>query len=93
MFSNKSSIDKILKIHKRALQIVYDVDGESYENILNRSDNILIHQKHLRCLATEAYKSLTNISPGFMWNFFIIYGEVSCYFYLLVNLLAMVLVF
>ena len=67
MFSNKSSVDKILKIHKRALKIVYDVDGESYETLLNRSDNILILQKRL---ATEAYKSLTNINPGFMCNFF-----------------------
>ena len=29
MFANKSSIDKILKIHKRTLQIVYDVYDES----------------------------------------------------------------
>ena len=33
MFANKSSIDKILKIHKRTLQIVYDVYDESYENL------------------------------------------------------------
>ena len=39
MFENKSSIDKILKIHKRALEIVYDVHDESYENLLNRSDD------------------------------------------------------
>ena len=35
MFANKFSIDKILKIHKKALQIVYDVYDESYENLLN----------------------------------------------------------
>ena len=29
MFANKSSIDKILKIHKRTLQIVYDVYDKS----------------------------------------------------------------
>ena len=33
MFANKSAIDKILKIHKRTLQIVYDVCDESYENL------------------------------------------------------------
>ena len=32
MFANKPSIDEILKIHKRTLQIVYDVYDESYEN-------------------------------------------------------------
>ena len=47
----KSSIDKILKIHKRTRQIVYDVSDMSYENLLNRSDDISTHQKHLRYLA------------------------------------------
>ena len=36
IFTNKSSIDKILKIHKRTLQIVYDVYDESYETYLLR---------------------------------------------------------
>ena len=45
MFANKCSIDKILKIHKRTLQIVYDVYDKSYENLINRSGNISIHQK------------------------------------------------
>ena len=66
MFPNKSSIDKILKIHKRTLQIVYDVYDESYEDLLNTSDNIWIRQKHLRYLAIKVYKSLTKINPGFM---------------------------
>ena len=69
MFSNKCSIDKNMKIHNGTLQIVYDVYDESYENLLNRSDDISIHQKHLRYLAIEVYKSLTKLNPGFMWNF------------------------
>ena len=40
------------------------------ENLLNRSDDISIHQKHLRYLAIEVYKSLAKLNPGFMWNFF-----------------------
>ena len=70
MFPNKCSIDKILKIHKRTLQIVNGVYDESYENLLNRSDDTSIHQKHLRYLAIEVYKSLAKVNSGFMWNFF-----------------------
>ena len=98
MLANKSPINKILKIHERTLQIVYDVYDESYENLLNRSDDISIHQKHLRYLAIEVYKSLTMLNPGFMWNFLreaiflIIYDKVTYYFYHLLNLLAMVLI-
>ena len=58
MFANKCSIDRILKMHKRTLQIVYDVYDKSYENLLNKTDNIPIHQKHQRYLAIEVYESL-----------------------------------
>ena len=70
MFANKCSIDKILKIHKRTLQIVYGVYDESYENLLNRSGDISIYKKHLRYLAIEVYQSLTMLNPGFTWNLF-----------------------
>ena len=70
MFANKCSIDKILKIHKRTLQIVDDVYDESYENLFNRSGDISLHQKHLLYLAIEVCKSLAKLNPGFMWNFF-----------------------
>ena len=70
MFANNSSLDKILKIHKRTLQIVYDFCDELYENLLNRSDDISIHQKHLRYLAIEVYKSLAKLNSGCVWNFF-----------------------
>ena len=62
MFAGKSSIAKICKIHFRTLQIVY--------NILNFSNDVSTHQKHLRFLAIEVYKSLMNINPEFMWEFF-----------------------
>ena len=70
MFANKCSIHKILKIHKRTLQTVYDVYDESYENLSNRSDDISMHQNHLRYLVIEVYKSLVNLNSGFMWTFF-----------------------
>ena len=70
MFANKYLIDKILKIHKRTLQIVYGVYDESYENLLNRSDDISLRQNHLRCFTIEVYKSLSKLNPGFMWSFF-----------------------
>ena len=86
-----------MDVCKQTLQIVYDVFDESYENLLNSSDDISTHQKHLRYLAIEVYKSLTMLNPGFMWNFFernhvLIYDEVTYYFYRLLKLLAMVLI-
>ena len=87
MLANKCSIDKTLKIHKKTLQIVYEVYDESYENLLNRNDNISIHQKHLRYLAIEVERISFKETI-----ILIIYDEVTYYFYRQLNLLAMVLI-
>ena len=56
----KTTINKILKIRYRALQVVYSKYHKSYEELLQINKNISIHQKHLRILALEVYKrSLT----------------------------------
>ena len=70
MFAGKPSIAKICKIHFQTLQIVYNNYDKSYHDLLNFSNDVSIHQKHLRFLATEVYKSLMNINPEFMWEFF-----------------------
>ena len=70
MFAGKSSMTKICKIHYRTLQIVYDNYDKSYHDLLNFSNDVSIHQRHLRFLPFEVYKSLMNINPEFMWEFF-----------------------
>ena len=67
MFAGKSSTAKICKIHFRALQVVYNKYDKSYHDRLNFSNDVSIHQRHL---AIEFYKSLMNINPKFMWEFF-----------------------
>ena len=42
----------------------------SFEDLLLHSNEVSIHQKHLRQLATEIYKSLTDLSPEFIKPFF-----------------------
>ena len=58
MYAGKSSIAKICKIHFRTLQIVYDNYDKSYHDLLNFSNDVSIHQRHLCFLAIEVYKSL-----------------------------------
>ena len=65
MFAGKLSIAKICKILFLTLQIYNNYD-ESYHNLLNFSNDVSIHQRHLRFLAIEVYKSLMNINPEFM---------------------------
>ena len=61
---------KSVKIQFRTLQIVYNNYDKSYHDLLNFSNDVSIHQRHLRFLAVEIYKSLMNINPEFMWEFF-----------------------
>ena len=70
IFAGKSSIAKMCKIHFWTLQIVYNNYDQSYHDLLNFSNDVSIHQKRLRFLAIEVYKSLMNINPEFMWEFF-----------------------
>ena len=71
MFCRKKDYLKIEKIQYKALKIIYN-SSESYEELLARSNEVSIHQKHLRALATEIYKSLADINPDFMKPYFII---------------------
>ena len=67
MFAGKSSIAKICKIHFQTLQVVYNNYYKSYLDLFNFSNDVSIHQRHLRFLAIEVYKSLMNINLEFMW--------------------------
>ena len=57
------------KIQYQASNIIYN-SSEFYEELLIRSNEVSIHQKHLRTLATEIYKSLADINPDFMKPYF-----------------------
>ena len=54
----------------QTLQVVYINYDKSYHDLLTFSNDVFIHQTHLRFLAIEVYKSLTNINPEITWEFF-----------------------
>ena len=70
MFAGKLSIAKVCKIHFRTLQIVYNNYDKSQHDLLNFSNDVSIYQKHSQFLAIGVYKSLININPEFLWEFF-----------------------
>ena len=77
MFCRKTLFHKIENFHHRTLKVIYQSE-ESYENLLLGSSSVSIHQKHLRFLVTEIYKSTTQINPKFMWPYFT-YNNISYY--------------
>ena len=69
MLCRKTLNSKIQKIHHRTLKVVYGI-GDSYKNLLLRSNSVSIHQRHLQFLVTEIFKSISQINPEFMWSLF-----------------------
>ena len=45
------------KNHRKTLRIIYQ-SNESYENLLNLDNSVLLYQRHLRFLVTEIFKSV-----------------------------------
>ena len=73
MFVGKTGANKIFKIHYRTRQAVYNVftDSDWCDSLLPINTDMSIHQKHLRYLAVEVYKTVVEIYPEFMWTYFL----------------------
>ena len=70
MFCSKESYKKLEKLHYKSLKIVYNCD-KSYEELLSLSNEFSIHQRLLRSLASEIYKSINGLNANLMKPLFI----------------------
>ena len=69
MFCRKNQYLKIKKFHHKALKVVFNSDN-GCDELLQMSNEITIHQKHLHAVICEVFKSLNNSNPEFMWSYF-----------------------
>ena len=65
-FWSKANTEKLEKLQYRALRIVFNDYTSSYENLLNRVKLPTLHINRLRCIATETYKCINNLSPEYL---------------------------
>ena len=63
---------------ERALRIVYNDYGSSFEDLLNKDKSTTIHQRNLQQLATEIFKVKIGIAPKIM-NEIITFIEKNTY--------------
>ena len=66
MFCRKTLYSKIEKIHHKTLKVIYE-SNDNYDNLLLQSNTVSVHQRQLRFLMTEIYKSISQLNPEFMW--------------------------
>ena len=69
MFCHKTTYLKIQKIHRKTLKVIYQSDF-SYDDLLQLSNSLFLHQRHLRFLLTKIYKSTGTLNTEFIWSYF-----------------------
>ena len=66
MFHSRKLNNRINRLHKRALQIVYNDYESSFETLLDRSGSFKIHERNIQTMAIELYKVAHNLAPRIM---------------------------
>ena len=71
MLCGKGSQDNLEKINKRALSLAYSDYSSSHKDLLANSKETTIHVQSVRIIALEVYKTLNNLNPVFMKDYFV----------------------
>ena len=70
VFSNAQSVNEIENLQKRALRFLHDDFEASYKDLLSKGGVFYNEFRRSRTLCVEIYKTLNNLNPSFMNNFF-----------------------
>ena len=66
MFHTRDLNNKINKIHKRALRIVYQDTKSSFEDLLDKEKSFTVHERNIQTIGIELYKVAYGIAPKIM---------------------------
>ena len=70
MFCGKGANNKINKIYKRALRVLFDDHNAPFADLLVRSNEKTVHVQNLQRLMIEIYKTLHHENPLFLSELF-----------------------
>ena len=70
MFCNKTSNNQINKIHKLTLRLVYERQDAHFEDLLLKDNSWNVHENNINTLLIKIYKSINNLSPTIIKDFF-----------------------
>ena len=66
MCHSRTLNSKIIKLHERALQLVYDDRKSRFEELLNIDKSVTTYHRNLHVLVTELYKVHHGLAPELM---------------------------
>ena len=70
MCHSRTLNSKIIKLHERALQLVYDDRKSRFEELLNIDKSVTTYHRNLHVLVTELYKVHHGLAPELMNDIF-----------------------
>ena len=66
MFHSRGKNNKIYRIHKRCLRIIYNDRKSTIYELLVKDSSVSIHKRNLRFLACEMFKLKRDMAPALM---------------------------
>ena len=70
MFHSRQLNNRIKKIHKRVLRLVYKDSKLIFNNLLGLNNSFTIHQRNIQILAREIFKVKNSLAPEIMTEVF-----------------------
>ena len=69
-YQRSSNTARINHLHERALKIVHNDNGSTFEGLLKKNNSVSIHHKNIRLLGIELYKVKNNLPTHLMSEIF-----------------------
>ena len=70
MFRGKTANDRINRLHKRALRVLHNDYTATFEDLLEKSEEAMVHCSNLQKLMSEIYECTNYIGPAVLTEFF-----------------------
>ena len=61
--------DKVSRVYKCALRVLLNDYASSFEGLLDRNEEVTIHDKKLQKFMLEVCRCMTSGNPSFLWEF------------------------
>lgn len=71
MYCQKNIYQKIKRIHKRSLKVIYQNYNLNYKQLLQIDGEESFHQMHLKLIITEIFETINSLNPSFMKRIFV----------------------